>query len=297
MTEGFKKEASKALVRAATSVAGKSTPKADTSRIIDKLKAFTKKHPIATAGAGGVAIGAGAENIREKIANTGTLLTLAGGAAGNMRANKLTTEEEANLKEYYGRREDSNLALRNFGRGAGGAYVGGAVGGTAAIAPEYYKVLKSSDGDDLMRFLMKAPRKAPFGIAAGGALGAYLATNKYSPQRAQAIEKRADAIIGPIVGAIRAEKDPEKKRALARQHGLPDDANLTLRNAGRGFIGGGLGGVLGSRVGGLPLGIAGAITGAILSTKKYSKSEGNKALLREKHREKVAQRMAEKIYG
>jgi hypothetical protein len=46
-----------------------------------------------------------------------------------------------------------------------------------------------------------------------------------------------EAIVGTILGAVRAaDLTPKEKKALKEHYNLPDTANLTLRNAGRGAL-------------------------------------------------------------
>ena len=62
--------------------------------------------------------------------------------------------------------------------------------------------------------------------------------------------------LGSILGAARAGTLSEKeKAAMRKKYNLDDDANLTLRNAGRGAVGTAAGGLLGTLVGrGISLG-------------------------------------------
>lgn len=79
---------------------------------------------------------------------------------GGMRAADLTEDEKAELRKRYGLKDDSNIALRNAGRGA----VGGLAGTLAGVGAG----------------VLHSPRAA-FGLGLlGQAAGTYLATNKYS---------------------------------------------------------------------------------------------------------------------
>lgn len=75
-----------------------------------------------------------------------------GAITGSLRASNLTDEEKRKLRELYDLHEDSNLALRNAGRG----YIGGTVGAVAGLP------------------------FGPGGILLGEAAGSYLGTNKYT---------------------------------------------------------------------------------------------------------------------
>lgn len=101
---------------------------------------------------------------------------------------------------------------------------------------------------------------------------------------AEDMVKEADAVVGPIVGGIRASRLSSKQRKkLKDYYGLEDNASLGWRNAGRGVVGGGLGAIVGKALGnlrsgpaGLVAGAAGGLLGSGLSTNKYSK--GNPVL-------------------
>ena len=83
--------------------------------------------------------------------------------------------------------------------------------------------------------------------------------------------------MSPAVGWYRADKlTPEERALLIQKYGLPEDAALGMRNAGRGIVGGTLGGVAGGLVGvaiGRPVlgNIAGDIIGTKIMTDKYSR--------------------------
>lgn len=101
----------------------------------------------------------------------------------------------------------------------------------------------------------------------------------------QGLEKRAflDAVLGTIRAANLTD---EEKGQLKKKYGLKDDANLVLRNTGRGAAGGALGilasspavlamlmypGKVPQALPGLTMNAA-SLVGAKLMTDKYSKS-------------------------
>jgi len=105
-------------------------------------------------------------------------------------------------------------------------------------------------------------------------------------------ELKKEAFVDPIIGAVRAGNlnDAERK-ALIKHYGLDNDANLVLRNAGRGILGGSTGSMVGAIAGGIlgaKLGkpMAGSTLGAISGwglglkgmTDKYSKARAQELL-------------------
>ena len=92
-----------------------------------------------------------------------------------------------------------------------------------------------------------------------------------------------DPVTAAIVGGVRASNlSDDEKRQLRARYGLDSDANLTVRNAGRGIVGGGLGALGGlalgalvpgaGRAAGMTLGsVLGGAAGTHFATNKYSK--------------------------
>lgn len=210
---------------------------------------------------------------------------LIGAGVGAYRASNLSEEDRKLLKDEYGLSDDASLGWRNAGRGFLGGTAGGMLGGgiTLPIA---------------MRLANRHPVAAQ-ALAAAGSLGGYLAgsglaTNKYSKGRADEIRKQRamtkESALGAGIGMLRAgELTPEDKQLLCEEYGLPGDANMVARNAGRGYLGGLGGGLVGSALGvgvgkllarknpalGYGAAIAGSLAGAGigmgLATNKYSR--------------------------
>lgn len=95
-----------------------------------------------------------------------------GAGMGALRSANLSDDEAQALREHYGLDDDSNLTLRNAGRGflggAGGSMAGGVVGGNAGQA-----LLRSGHP-------VAGAGSAAAGVLGGGLLGANAATKKYS---------------------------------------------------------------------------------------------------------------------
>lgn len=100
---------------------------------------------------------------------------------------------------------------------------------------------------------------------------------------AATLEKKASGLLGGMTGAVRASNlSDEERKKITSYYGLPQDASLGWRNAGRGYLGGALGSVVGAS---LPLPLAarlatalgGGALGMKYMTDKYSK--GSPALM------------------
>lgn len=102
-----------------------------------------------------------------------------------------------------------------------------------------------------------------------------------------------EALLGAVIGDVRANNLSSDQRAtLEEEYGLPANASLGWRNAGRGFVGSNLGSLganlLASavtkgngRFGPFP-GIAGGLIGAKLMTDKYSRGNAERILARKR---------------
>lgn len=102
-------------------------------------------------------------------------LGLLGAGTGYNRSFLLTSKEKAALRDKHSLSDDSNLALRNAGRGTlgalGGGMIGAGLGGAAAAALALSGKLRTLEGVDAV---------GRIGAVGGAGLGTYLATNKYS---------------------------------------------------------------------------------------------------------------------
>lgn len=101
-----------------------------------------------------------------------------------------------------------------------------------------------------------------------------------------------NAIISALYGGYKASNlSDDERNALIKKYNLGSDANLVIRNAGRGYLGGAIGGFAGSLPGavagallGHPLigaqlgGIAGAFAGTSHMANKYSKENAQKIM-------------------
>ncbi len=231
------------------------------------------------------------------------LVGLTGAAMGFFKADELTGKEKKKLHEYHYISPGSSLTARNMGRGFLGGLAGG-VGGAMA----------GSIGGAMVGAISGNPRMAATGASlglltgflGGGLGGAHLATNKYSrnspilKEASISLLKKANlgtaATLGGAgaVGAFRTSRLTDDEKAKIKQKaGLKEDANLSVRNTGRGVAGAVLGaltlgsvpafgaGVLAAAgkiklTKGLMYGlsassVAGAAVGTKLMTDKYSK--------------------------
>lgn len=165
---------------------------------------------------------------------------------GAYRASNLSDNDRKLLIEEYGLPSDASLGWRNAGRGALGGIAGSLVGtgiGQVLAAPVVYHNPYAAAA------LLGA------GNIGGYILGTRLATDKYSKGKADEIRKRRamtkESSFGAgVIGMMRAgELTPEDKRLLCEEYDLPEDANMPVRNAARGYFGGLGGGIIGSSLG------------------------------------------------
>lgn len=80
---------------------------------------------------------------------------------------------------------------------------------------------------------------------------------------AATLEKKASGLLGGMTGAVRASNlSDEERKKITSYYGLPQDASLGWRNAGRGYLGGALGSVVGAS---LPLPLKDRLWALLLS--------------------------------
>jgi hypothetical protein len=105
------------------------------------------------------------------------------------------------------------------------------------------------------------------------------------------ITKCANAILGGLSGFMSSHfLDDDERRILRKEHGLSPDANLVVRNTGRGITGGAAGSIAGMALNKLmrkpvrsmtPLTLGTSLLGSGLSTMKYSKPAASAIRLRD----------------
>ena len=125
-----------------------------------------------------------------KEAGYGLPIVGVGAVLGGARASKLSDKDIEALREYYDLPSDSNLVARSFGRGALGSAAGavtGAVGSTLLGGALGH--LAAGPAGALGGAILGGAL-SPVGAGIGGLAGMYLATNKYSKDRARDVRKR-----------------------------------------------------------------------------------------------------------
>ena len=114
------------------------------------------------------------------ITKTGSniLYPLAIGAGLGVGRNAFLNEEEDDLlRKYHRLSEDSDLQLRNAGRGMLGSLAGSGVGATIGVSSAIPGIIRNA-GDPNM--LLSATRRGKAGLIGGAVLGGFLSTNKYA---------------------------------------------------------------------------------------------------------------------